>query len=124
MTVLKQAIKVIKTNDSDQRRMVAEILNELGIVYFRQEKLDKAEAVTDQAMQMSADHGAGAMRAQALNNLGLIYQKRHRYDKAEQAYKSSLKTTKELFGQLHPDVALVLVNLGLLIHRDASFQGC
>ena len=115
LKVLHEASKLLKKNTPDEQELSAQILNCLGLVYFRQGKLGRAETLLGQAIGIrSAAHDLGVVDAQILANLGSIYQRQHKYQKAEESYKRSLEITEQRLGPLHPDLTLTLGNLGIL----------
>jgi tetratricopeptide (TPR) repeat protein len=121
--ILKQAWNIIRIDSSAPPALVSEILNSLGVVYFRLHKLRQAEAVITQALQQSSKTGEpDTIEGEALNNLALIYQKRRKYDKAEQGFQRSLQITERALGQGNPDVALTRCNLGMLYVEMRRFE--
>ena len=128
IALLNEAFKLIQLDATDQPELAPDILNSLGVVYFRQENFQKAETLISQALQMSLNAGkVDPGVADSFNNLAMIYRKRHKYAEAEQAYKRSLAITEQFFGHVHPDTALTRENLGVLYtemrrSRDAQDQ--
>jgi tetratricopeptide (TPR) repeat protein len=121
IALLKEASELLKAPDPPE--LASEILNSLGIVYFRQEKFKKAETLITQALRIALKRGTATPGVgETFNNLGMIYWKQHKYVDAEQAYKRSLDVTEQLFGHVHPDVALTLENLGVLYTEMRRFR--
>jgi len=89
------------------------VLNLLGLVYFRQEKLEKAEEVYRKLVAESPD-------ANILHyNLGLIYFKLNRLEDAESAFLKALELSKG-----NPKINFYLGSIYERLHRhkDAIYQ--
>src|SRR2546425_3938849 len=89
------------------------VLNLLGLVYFRQDKLEKAEEVYRKLVTESPD-------ANILHyNLGLIYFKLNRLEDAESAFLKALELSKG-----NPKINFYLGSIYERLHRhkDAIYQ--
>jgi tetratricopeptide (TPR) repeat protein len=123
ITILKKASNIIKVNAINQPELTAQIINTLGIAYFRQHKLSKAESLLTLALQTNSATGTSELKlAENLNNLAKIYVEQHKFQKADQAYQRSLEISERLLGPVHPDVALTRANLGLLYMEMRMFE--
>ncbi len=89
------------------------VLNLLGLVYFRQEKLDKAEEVYRKLATESPDAHT------LFYNLGLIYFKLNRLEEAESAFLKALELSRE-----NPKISFYLGSIYERLHRfqDAIYQ--
>jgi tetratricopeptide (TPR) repeat protein len=113
--VLHEASKLIKKDTPIEQELSAQILNCLGLVYFRQGKFGRAETLLAQAIGIqSVTDDLDLDDAQILTNLGSIYERQHKYGKAEESYKRSLEIAERRLGPLHPDLTVTLGNLGIL----------
>jgi tetratricopeptide (TPR) repeat protein len=110
LKVLDEALKLAK---KDSPAEAAQILNALGIVYFRQGKMSRAESLLAQAMEMRSLAGGDSdlTDAQILGNLAAIYEKQHKYGRAEESYKRALEITERRLGPVHPFLTTILGNL-------------
>src|SRR5688572_8567344 len=89
------------------------VLNLLGLVYFRQEKLEKAEEVYRKLAAESPDAHT------LFYNLGLIYFKLNRLEEAESAFAKALEISRE-----NPKINFYLGSIYERLHRfqDAIYQ--
>src|SRR5262249_15406067 len=77
LRLLQQALKLTKTNhDAD---IEVEVLNILGVVYYRQGKNGKAAGAFNQALGIASDTGVRVDLGELLNNLGNAYEADHKY---------------------------------------------
>jgi uncharacterized protein (AIM24 family) len=91
----------------------ARVLNLLGLIYFKQEKLDKAEEVYRKLVAESPD-------AHTLHyNLGLIAFKLNRMEDAESSFRKALELTRD-----HPKINFYLGSIYERLNRykDAIYQ--
>jgi len=89
------------------------VLNLLGLVYFRQDKLEKAEEVYRKLTAESPDAHT------LFYNLGLIYFKLNRLDEAESAFLKALELTRD-----NPKINFYLGSIYERLHQyqDAIYQ--
>lgn len=89
------------------------VLNLLGLVYFRQDKLEKAEEVYRKLAAESPDAHT------LFYNLGLIYFKLNRLEEAESAFAKALEISRE-----NPKINFYLGSIYERLHRfqDAIYQ--
>jgi len=89
------------------------VLNLLGLVYFRQDKLEKAEEVYRKLTADSPDAHT------LFYNLGLIYFKLNRLEEAESAFVKALELTRD-----NPKINFYLGSIYERLHRyqDAIYQ--
>jgi tetratricopeptide (TPR) repeat protein len=113
LRILREALKLIKDSEID-RRLSVEVLNCLGMVYFRIGKTNKAEQLLNQALQMESTSGSPIDNAALLNNLGVVYQAKRDFQKAENLLKQSMKITEAQVGPEHPDMTFPFSALGVL----------
>jgi CHAT domain-containing protein/Tfp pilus assembly protein PilF len=102
---------------------VAEILNELGAIFFRRGDYAQAERFFQRALAISEkvlgeDH---LEVARPLNNLAFIYQTRGDSQRAEPLLRRSLAILEKTPGSQHPDVAVTLTNLAGLYHMQGDY---
>ena len=110
--------------------MTVEILNSLGVTYFRQGRFKKAEQLFQQALQTLA--GTETFEANAgsiLNNLGVVYYEQRKYPLAEEFVTKSLMLTAAHLGPAHPALTDALNSLGIVYTKigryadaEAQFQ--
>ncbi|MFK7999576.1 MAG: protein kinase [Polyangiales bacterium] len=61
--------------------------------------------------------------ARDLHNLGGILRRQHRWDDALDYYRQSIAIRRERLGQTHPEVALGLNSVGLVLFETDDFEG-
>jgi len=87
-------------------------LNNLGEVYRRMGRLDRASDLLHRAIRLDeAAGGRGPALATSLNNLGLVRHAEGRLGAAADLYRRALSLLENSLGPDHPDTARVLNNL-------------
>jgi tetratricopeptide (TPR) repeat protein len=114
LRILEEALKLTKTIPGPNPSLMAEVLNALGITYYRQGNTKKAEALFNQALQMISASGIMFDTTDLLTNLGAVYIAKHKFQKAEDLLKQGLKVKEAEVGPAHPDLTFMLVGLGVL----------
>jgi tetratricopeptide (TPR) repeat protein len=104
---LKQAQESVKSKTVDSQ-VAAQLLNGIGIVYYRRKNYGKAETYFNQALQKVSSTGIKFDTAGILNNLGAVYVEQHRYPQAEETLQRSLAMREAEVGPSHPDLIPVL----------------
>ena len=104
LRLLKQARKSAKTVPRLDAAFMPELLNALGITYYRQGKTNKAGGYFDQALHLLSA-SPGKSMPELLNNLGAVYIAQHKFQKAEDILKQALKVRESQVGPAHPDLA-------------------
>ena len=94
-----------------------EILNLLGLIYFRQKKYPHAEKAFRQAIEIDPKG------SEVYNNLGTLYYEQKEYKKAKQSFEQALENPL----YLHPDrvynnLALVYKDMGQFEEAQSNFQ--
>lgn len=82
-----------KLNDA---KMIGEIHNEIGMVYWQQKDLAKAIVHHQEAKSIAEKIGADELRAYSLKNLGVVYYYKKDYRTSSQFYEESLLFAEEL----------------------------
>jgi serine/threonine protein kinase/tetratricopeptide (TPR) repeat protein len=96
---------------------VAESLNDLGLILYRDSQLNAAETVLREALAqrtklLGAEHRDVAT---SLGNLGVVLWERGQLAAAETLFRQSLALRRKLLGNTHEEVAESLDNLGLIL---------
>ncbi|HOC52569.1 MAG TPA: tetratricopeptide repeat protein [Caldisericia bacterium] len=95
--------KAIELNPKD-----AEAHNNLGVLYYNQNKFKEAEYEYKKAIELNPNH------AGAHNNLGGLYYTQKKFKEAEYEFKKAIK--------LDPDFAVAHYNLGALYYTHKKFK--
>ena len=129
LAALKEASQLVAKNKVEDPYLNAQILNSLGVVYYHQRKMTKAERSLLRAAEVQFPPSNLLDPWEIMNNLGLVYQIKRQYTKAEDAYKRSLQLAEFRRGSSDPGLTIVLNNLGSLYagtgryrEGDAQFQ--
>ncbi len=92
--------------DGALNHRAAAALNNLALVYKRQNKLDQAEVALRRALRAYAViQPDGPRTASVLNNLAGVYLAQRRYGAAASTCKQAITLTEKIFGQNHPKLA-------------------
>ncbi len=128
LVALNEAAKLTHKNEFKDLLLNAEILNSLGVVYFNEGNMRKAENSFIEAARLSSVSGSANNALDvALTNLGSLYQRRRQYKKAEAAYKRSIEVTVTRSGDSHSNLSVIVNKLGWLYintgrHKEAKAQ--
>jgi tetratricopeptide (TPR) repeat protein len=121
LRVLREALKMTKDPEI-ARKLSVEVLNCLGMVYFRMGKKNKAERFLNQALQIESTSGSPVDNAALLNNLGVVYQSKRDFQRAENLLKQAMKITEAQAGPEHPDMTFSFSALGVLYLNTRRFR--
>jgi tetratricopeptide (TPR) repeat protein len=108
---LKQALKLAKDSEP---RLVAQVLNSLGVLNYQQGKHHDAESFFNQALELVSPTGSLWNSGEVLSNLASVYQAKGQFEKSEDFYMRAVKVTEAAIGPSHPDLTFTLSALGTL----------
>lgn len=92
--------------DGALNHRAAAALNNLALVYKRQNKLDQAEVALRRALKAyTVIQPDGPRTASVLNNLAGVYLAQRRYKEAVSTCKHAIALTEKIFGANHPKLA-------------------
>lgn len=99
----------------------------LAVLYAALQRYEEAkhvivDGIENECKGYGASEGALTWQASAL---GEVYRAERKYGESEEAFQSALKMAESLYGNQHPQVAIVLSNLGQLYvdeHRVAAAE--
>lgn len=112
-TMFLQALNLSKYWREEDKTLLITCLNHLVSLYFERYEYEKAESVLMRVLEETKDFSDVNHLPNLLNYLARICKYQQRDAEAENFYKLALKTTKQLVGENHPDVATNLNNLAL-----------
>jgi tetratricopeptide (TPR) repeat protein len=115
---LEQALKLARSKPADPK-LIAEVLNSLGVAYYRQGKSGKAEKHLNQALETVAAAGIDFDTAELLGNLGVVQSAKHNLERAEDLLKRAVSLNEAKFGKTHPNVTNSLAALAVF-YLDAG----
>lgn len=98
----------------------AETINNLGVVYRRQDKWDEAIAALEEAKATFAKLGDRNREAQALGNLGGLYADKDERDKAKACLREAADAFAELGDKEHQGETLLALGVQLWKTGDRS----
>ena len=124
LAALRKASKLVAQNTVNDPQLHAQILNSLGMIYYYQGKMAKAEGFLHKATEL---HFTTANRLdvdlfEIWNNIGRVYQNTRQYAKAEDAYRRSLQLAEARLGNSHPSLNVLLDNLGSLYSEVGRYR--
>jgi tetratricopeptide (TPR) repeat protein len=114
LSILQRALKEANSITEPDPVVLGNTLNSLGVGYFRQGNLGKAEQYFNQAAKVLPNQDGLYDTADVLNDLGAVYHAKHEYTKAEDYLLRALKLTEKEVGSTHPDLTFPLSSLGVL----------
>lgn len=98
-----------KDHFPDDTLLLVESLNNLGVLYYRINDIEKSRIYFDQLISMGKDYPE--VKPFGLNNLGVIYLKEGDVEKAVTYFEEACYYFATTFGTLHQEYANVLNNL-------------
>jgi tetratricopeptide (TPR) repeat protein len=116
------AIKWRKNAKQEQQEIDWQTRNRELVALIRERKVAEAvELATQLAEYVDRKHSKDAKeKATAHNNLGMALMLNRDYDLAEECFRSALDMRRRLFGDLHDEVAVILLNLARLYQIQAE----
>jgi len=101
-------------NDSPPVR--ARFINELGLTLYSLGRLDEAESLLQQALDIRLEHRPEtAELAESYNNLALLHATVDRNDLAREYYDRAIVLRRRVLGEDHPTTSFSLTNLASLL---------
>jgi len=97
--------------------ILAGALTGLAIVLNERAEYDESERLYRQAIAINrrlGDEAARKREAVDLNNLGLVLHEQGRLAEADSVFEEALVRQREIFGEVHPEIATTLYNYGQL----------
>ncbi len=122
---LERALEILRREHAEGHSALAIAVNNLAIVHAMGGRQDQLIASFEEALELSRrylgpDHPDTLTIAANLSNA--LFSARH-YARADVLIRETLARKVALSGPEHPDVALMEMNLGAIIHRQASVAG-
>ncbi|KAH3766484.1 telomerase protein component 1 [Pelomyxa schiedti] len=113
LPLYQEALKIVKKLYGNQHVEVANLVLNIGQVYYAMGKLEEAEALYNESLELRVKlqgylHEKTAI---AYTNLADIHKKRLELAKAIDLYNQALDINTRVYGDQHPTVASDLVNL-------------
>ncbi|MEO7394250.1 MAG: CHAT domain-containing tetratricopeptide repeat protein [Chitinophagaceae bacterium] len=114
-------IKKVFNDDSYLRYSAHEIL---GMVYYKRGENNKSLTAYSVAIEIAEKYFGKDSRQEAslLSNQGNTYQVMGNYAAAEVVLKKSQEIRKTILGEQHPDYALSLINLGMVLVMQSRYD--
>jgi len=112
LKLLSEALKTVKSLPRPDDTLMAQVLNGMGVIYYRKGNNGKAEALFKQSLEISSTPGVHFDTARVLNNLGTVYLARRKFKEAEYALKQALELKQAEVGLLDTDLIVMLNSLG------------
>ncbi len=113
-----QAFK--KLGDSDNRFLLANIHNRIGLCYYRFSEFEKALTEHMKALRIQEEHGMRSSCAFSLNHIGAIHRNLKNYDLALEYYRKSLQIYLDI--NHHLGIGMIYNNIGLIYQDQRNFE--
>jgi tetratricopeptide (TPR) repeat protein len=122
--LLERGAQRISSELGSQDEVRASLMDTIGTVYRLVGQVDKAEALTTEALAvrrrvLGSEHPDVA---QSLDNLGQLARERTTYDVAERYHREALAQRRKLLDPKHPDLAQSLGNLSLALRERGQLD--
>ena len=117
--------RVLSLSGTERPEQRARVLNQLGQLHSRMGRLDEAERVFKEALQLGQAGGAVARATVADSQDGLaeIAWAQHDHDRARALYEEAHLAREELFGPAHPGTLRNVLHLGDLAMDEGEWSG-
>ncbi len=110
--------RALELTPPEDRLLVAERLNNLGLATYSLGRLVEAENLLETALSVRrAEVPESAETAASLNNLALVLAAQDRRVAAEPLYRAALEMRRRVLGERHPTTSYSLTNLATLLVR-------
>jgi tetratricopeptide (TPR) repeat protein len=103
-----------------ERKREAQFVHNLGIAMQNQGKLEEAEGLYNQSVEIEKELGNRVGVAQSLHHLGMVAEDRGKLEEAEGLYKQSLEIEREVGDR--PGEAQTLHNLGAIAQARGKLE--
>ncbi|AEA47544.1 tetratricopeptide repeat protein [Archaeoglobus veneficus] len=126
--IFKEAEKILKElseKDESYLPMLADVLNELAVLYMDLKRNDEAEKYLVWALEIRKSAGNEAELAETLYNAGVFYTRTKRLDIAEKYYKEGEDILRKLAKENEnflPQLGVLLNNMGVLYRKLSRFD--
>jgi serine/threonine protein kinase/tetratricopeptide (TPR) repeat protein len=107
-------------NEAGRRKSVADILNAVATLHYRQGELDKALRIFEECLVIDREIGSKGGAAAVLNNIANIYKDRDELANARRYYEDSLALEKEI--GIKTRICVVLFNLAGVIKMQGDLS--
>jgi len=104
---------------------IVRTLNNLGIVYKALGHYDEANKRYNESQEMQKllqNSAPNTATYALLSNKGAVCKEKGQYDKAIQFYKQSLSIQKDIYKDVHPDIANILNNIGEVYRTKGQYN--
>ncbi len=126
----EELLRDLVKKDESFLKELADVLNDLGIIYVETNEKEKGENYLEEALKIRRELAEKneaylPMLAQTLNNLASLYKDTKRYDKADELFDEAEKIYRKLVEKDENyviDLAVVLCNYGALCRVIREFE--
>ncbi|XP_071941741.1 nephrocystin-3-like [Antedon mediterranea] len=120
----KRALQLEELATGPDTPELAKTLNELGVLYYLQNKQSTSETYFKRSLAMrEATLGSEHQDvAQSLNNLASLYNDRKELNVAEPLFERALKIRQKTLPKEHPSIAATIKNLATLYRKQGKFE--
>ncbi len=126
----EEILRDLVKRDESFLKELADVLNDLGIIYVEMNEKEKGEKYLEEALRIrrslaEKDESYLPVLAQTLNNLASLYKDTKRYDKADELFDEAEKIYRKLVEgdeNYIIDLAVVLCNYGALCRVIREFE--
>lgn len=112
--------KISKSEDRLLKGFVAGSLNNMGLLYSNQGKIEKALKKYNQALKILTEIGEDDIRATCLNNIGILYNSQNDLENSLKFFEESLAIRKQLGN--HKNTSSVLNNIGFINTKLKNYK--
>ncbi len=126
----EEMLRELVKKDESYLKELADVLNDLGIIYVEAKDNEKGERYLEEALRIrrelvKKDESYLPVLAQTLNNLASLYKETKRYDKADELFEEAERIYRRLAEKDENyviDLAVVLCNYGALCRVIREFE--
>ena len=120
LRVLREALRITKTNLGPWNKSVAQIFCHIGCLHFEASELSSAQRTFEEALEiyreilpLEPDRDACmAQLTETICSIGSIQNKRKKFPEAMESFQEALDLQRDVYGHDHPRVVACLDNLG------------
>jgi len=106
----------------ENEKLLATVLNGLGIASKEQGKYDEALDYLRRSLALAEQANDYRELSTALNNLGVVLRKQGKYGEALPYYQRALRVKEETLGPAHPELANTINNMGSLMRDEEKYD--
>jgi tetratricopeptide (TPR) repeat protein len=120
--LLRRALQIVRLHQAEPTTVAADVMNNLAIIDRETGRMQEAEELYGQALDVYRHTSDAEREVKTLNNLGRVFAEQAQYKEAERLYREAMAVAESRLGSSHPGFALGIGNLGKLLIERGKYK--